>query len=247
MKLTEFLHPLAKCSNKDRVLAVMYYKRKYEGLESLSSGEIKTALISARAPGASKVNVSDVLGKAVPYVDGSNSDGRSTRWALTDTGHKYVIDELGLTGAEVEIHHDAAALQTLVGRSADADVKDYLNEAVTCLKVSALRATVVFVWSASIRTIQLNLLSLGTSPLNIAITKHDQKARTVNKLDDFAYIKDSVCLLAAMDLGLFDKNQKDTLKEALDLRNRCGHPGKYRPGVKKVSSFLEDVITIVFP
>jgi len=33
--------------------------------------------------------------------------------------------------------------------------------------------------------------------------------------------------------------------EALDLRNRCGHPTNYRPGVKRVSSFIEDVVGIV--
>jgi hypothetical protein len=36
------------------------------------------------------------------------------------------------------------------------------------------------------------------------------------------------------------------LEEALNLRNRCGHPTKYRPGEKKVSSFIEDVAGIVF-
>jgi len=82
--------------------------------------------------------------------------------------------------------------------------------------------------------------------LNAAILKHDPKARKVTKLDHFAYIKDSVALLAAQDLGIFDKSEKDTLEEALDLRNRCGHPAKYQPGVKKVSSFIEDLISTVF-
>jgi hypothetical protein len=53
-------------------------------------------------------------------------------------------------------------------------------------------------------------------------------------------------LLAAKELGILDKPQKDTLEEALNLRNRCGHPGKYRPGIKKASSFIEDTISIVF-
>jgi len=53
-------------------------------------------------------------------------------------------------------------------------------------------------------------------------------------------------LQAAQDLGVLDKNEKDTLKERLSLRNRSGHPGKYLPGIKKVSSFIEDVISILF-
>jgi len=68
----------------------------------------------------------------------------------------------------------------------------------------------------------------------------------VKTVDDFVHVKDSTTLLAAKDLGILDKNQKDTLTEALNLRNRCGHPGKYRPGVKKVSAFVEDVTSIVF-
>ncbi len=59
-------------------------------------------------------------------------------------------------------------------------------------------------------------------------------------------LTNALLLLAANDLGLFDKNEKDTLTEALNLRNRCGHPSKYRPGVKKVSAFVEDITSIVF-
>ena len=65
-------------------------------------------------------------------------------------------------------------------------------------------------------------------------------------VSDFAYIKESIQLLAARELGILDKSEKDTLEEALDLRNRCGHPSKYRPGVKKVSAFMEDMVSIVF-
>jgi hypothetical protein len=68
----------------------------------------------------------------------------------------------------------------------------------------------------------------------------------VSTLDHFAYVKDKVFLEAAQEIGLVDKGQKATLLEGLDLRNRCGHPGKYRPGVKKASSFVEDVVGIVF-
>jgi len=38
--------------------------------------------------------------------------------------------------------------------------------------------------------------------------------------------KVQLTLLAARDLGLFDKNEKSTLEENLNLRNRSGHPGQ---------------------
>jgi hypothetical protein len=48
-------------------------------------------------------------------------------------------------------------------------------------------------------------------------------------------------------MEIYDKSQKRRLNEALDLRNDCGHPGKYRPGEKKVASVVEDVLATVWP
>ena len=65
-------------------------------------------------------------------------------------------------------------------------------------------------------------------------------------IDDFGWVKDRTFLDACPDLGVLDKGQKTTLVGALDLRNNCGHPTRYRPGVKKVSAYIEDVVSVVF-
>jgi hypothetical protein len=44
-----------------------------------------------------------------------------------------------------------------------------------------------------------------------------------------------------------DKAERNTLEDGLNLRNKCGHPNKYDPGIKKASSFIEDVTGIIFP
>jgi hypothetical protein len=86
----------------------------------------------------------------------------------------------------------------------------------------------------------------GPGNVFAAIQKHDPKARSFSGIDDFAYIKENVQLLAAQTLGMFDKNQRSVLQDALDLRNKCAHPGKYSPGEKKVSAFVEDIVKVVF-
>ena len=53
-------------------------------------------------------------------------------------------------------------------------------------------------------------------------------------------------LEALPDLGILDKAEKDTLVDGLNLRNRCGHPTKVKPGINKARSFIEDVVGIVF-
>ncbi len=246
MTLVEFLAPLRKTSHRDRVLAALYFKYKYENINKLTVEQIKQALKQARAPRWTKVNVPDVLVKSGHFVDSPGSEAGRRLWSLTRSGIGYIQELLGLPSVQLEIEHDIGSLSTIVGSILDDQVREYVAEAVKCLQVDALRAAVVFLWTGTIRAIHVQLLSAGSGPLNAALQKHDLKSHTVNKVDDFAYIKDKISLLAAQEVGILDKTQKDTLQEALDLRNRCGHPGKYRPGVKKVSSFIEDLVSIVF-
>jgi hypothetical protein len=141
---------------------------------------------------------------------------------------------------------DVHALEQVVAKIVDEGTRDYLEEAVRCLRADARRACIVFAWTGAIRVIHDQLLKAGNAALSAAIQKHDARARPVSTMDHFAYIKDKTTLLAAQELGIFDKSEKDTLEENLGLRNRCGHPGKYQPREKKVASFIEDLVTIVF-
>ena len=179
-------------------------------------------------------------------MENAGKKGKRFLWSLTPTGQEHVRSLLGLPAKDVEIEHDVSSLETLVASISDKSIADYIQEAIKCLSVDALRAAVVFVWAGVVRKIQEDVLACGPSNVTAAIQKHDPKARPVKRLDDFSYIKESVLLLAAQELGIFDKNERGILEEALDLRNKCGHPGKYRPGPKKVSSFIEDVVGIVF-
>lgn len=246
MTLVEFLAPLKNSKHQERVLAVLYYCERYEQQASLTIDDVRKRLRAARAPGAAKVNIADVLNKSGALADTDGLSGTRRLWKLTESGREYVRTRLGLPANEAEIEHDVATLAGVISKVTNEDVRGYLDEALKCLQVDALRACVVFVWTAAARAIQMEAMTKGSLLVTDAVRKHDPKARTIVKIDDFAYVKESVLLLAASDLGLLDKNQKDALTEALNLRNRCGHPSKYRPGVKKVSAFVEDITSIVF-
>lgn len=246
MTLVEFLAPLKKGKHEDRVLAVLYFCERYEQQPSVTTDAIKKKLKSARAPGAAKVNVPDVLSKSGAFADTNGLSGKSRLWKLTESGRERVRTILGLPANEPEVEHDVGTLTTALAKVSDRDVREYLEEALKCLQVGALRPCVVSVWVGAARTIQNEMMKKGTVAVTAAVQKHDPKARQIKTVDDFAYVKEAVQLLAAMDLGVLDKSQKDTLAYALNLRNECGHPSKYKPGVKKVSAFMEDVISIVF-
>jgi hypothetical protein len=227
-------------------LAVLYYHQNYRDKASLTTDEIRDELVRARVPKASKINVADVLNKSGALVDSPGVSGGRRLWQLTTSGETHVRGRLNLPAPGPEIEHDVATLQALATKVSDGVVRDYILEAIKCLSVGAIRAAIVFLWTGAIRTLQEECLTKHATTLNAAISKHDPKARSVNKLEDFAYIRDATALLAFQELGVLDKGEKTTLGEGLDLRNRCGHPTKYIPGVKKASSFIEDVVGIVF-
>jgi hypothetical protein len=247
MTLVEFLGPLKSGSSKDRCLAILYFKHRYEQAESLTADQIKNALLQCRIPHAKLANVADVLSKSGAMVDSPGAKGLARLWRLTGAGDIHVRQMLGLKDAEAEIEHDVGYLRTLACKIPDPLVREYIEEAVDCLSVGALRAGVVFIWAGAVRTLQERVLGKGVAQLNAAIRVHDARAREVKKLDDFQYVKESTLLLAAEGVGVLDKAERNTLEESLDLRNKCGHPNKYDPGIKRASSFIEDVTGIVFP
>ena len=126
-------------------------------------------------------------------------------------------------------------------------IRNYVEEALTCLRVGALRAAVVFLWVGAIAQVRVAMFAVGGTNCTVALRRHDSKTRDITGVEDLARVRESALVLAAEDLKLFDKNEKDILvNHCLDLRNKCGHPGKYRPGPKKVSGFVEDLVSIIF-
>lgn len=246
MTLTEFLHPLKGGSARDLCLAAMYYHQRYEGVSEVTVDGLRALLKRARVPKAATMNVAHVLSTAAPYVHSPGKQGNKFLWEITMSGQDYVRRLLNLPVSDPEVENDVSTLDTLIDTVADADGTDYLREAVKCLRVGALRATVVFTWSAAIKSIRDSIFGCGAAAADAAVNKHDPKAKNITKVDDLVLVKESILLLAAQELGLFDKNERGALEECLNLRNKCGHPGKYKPGPKKVSSFIEDVIGIVF-
>jgi hypothetical protein len=246
MTLGEFLAPVRKSGQRDKILVTLYYAAHYQDTAQLPVAEVSRLLRGARLPGAAKISVSSVLAQSQHFVHaGQHPDGRN-RWGLTDSGAKRVEELLGIKTSVSVAKHDAGTLKALLPRIADVQSRLFCQEAVICLEAGALRAAVVFTWTGAVGILRAKAWAAGVPAVNRAALKFDPKARTIAKLEDFAYVKDSQLLLILQQLGQLDKGERATLEEALNLRNRCSHPTKYIPGEKKVSSFLEDLLGIVF-
>lgn len=246
MTIVEFLHPIKSKGIKNVCLSAMYFHQRYQSGEALTVEGLRALLKRAKVPRASKLNLASTLSQSAPYVDTVGKEGNRFLWSLTDSGQSYVRELLALPANDVEIENDVSSLETLITKVAEKDVCDYLNEAVKCLQVNALRACVVFLWSGAVKKIRDDVFACGVSNINQALAKFDAKAKPVRKVDDLVLIKESTLLLVSQELGLLDKNQRSVLEDCLNLRNKCGHPGKYKIGPKKASSFIEDLVGILF-
>jgi hypothetical protein len=246
MTLVEFLHPLKDGGIRIICLAAMYFSQRYQDIESMTVEALRANLKRARVPRADKLNLANTLAISAPYVDTIGKEGNRFLWALTDAGKEEVRKALNLPAKDIEIENDVSSIEGLIAKISEEEVKDYLSESIKCLQVNALRASVVFLWSGAVKRIRDDVFACGASNVTTAVQKHDLKAKTVSKIDDLVLVKESVLLLASQDLGLFDKNQRSVLEACLDLRNKCGHPGKYKVGPKRVGAFIEDVIGVVF-
>ncbi len=247
MTLVEFLVPVKGGRHRDKCLAVLYYNLRYENVESMTAEEIRKALGHSRVLEGKALNVADVLAKSGALVDSPGSRGQALLWRITDAGTKYVRDLMKLPETDAEVEHDVSELNKLLANIKDPIVKAFVQESVNCLRIGALKAAIVLLWAGAVRTIQEKTLLKGAPQVNAELEKHDQKARTIKKIEDFQYVREETLLLVAEGVGVLDKTTRGILHTNLQTRNGCGHPNKYNPGPAKAKSFIEDVAGIVFP
>lgn len=166
-------------------------------------------------------------------------------WRITKTGEAHVKESLDLPDASPQAQEDVGLLSRLARSVEDETVREYVEEAIRCLQIGARRAAVVFLWSGVVHDIRERVWAKGKGSIEEQLQRRNPKAKFRRKAD-FAYVKDILLIELTGDLGIFEKSERKRLGEALDLRNDCGHPVKYRPGEKKVSSFIEDLLQVAF-
>lgn len=245
--LVELLAKLPNSTRQNTVLAAMLFDKIARGNAKTTAGAIKQLLIEAKVTNARKANVPDVLAKAGAYTHSlSKNTAGQMEWELTMTGETHIANLLGVNVPSVALVNATATLEAEAAAIADENARKFVEEAILCLRADARRAAVVFMWVVAVYMLQERVWAHGGIAINAAATKHNPKAKAVSKRDDLSELNEGLLLQVAQDLGDIDKNEKQMLDQCLTLRNSCGHPNKYWPGVSKVQSHIEDIVSILF-
>lgn len=143
---------------------------------------------------------------------------------------------------------DFKDLEHLVFELEDKNEIDYLMEGLDCFRCGALRAGVIFIWSASIKNIRQKIIdSTKLSEINKELQIILPKAKKIKDINSFEFIKDETTLHLSQKVGVYDKFEKNELiNSCLGLRNKCGHPSNYKPEIQKVKAFVEDILNLVY-
>lgn len=142
---------------------------------------------------------------------------------------------------------DTTELEHLLTKVKDKQERDYLLEGIKCFKANALRAGVIFLWSSAVYKIQKKCISINLGYVNTELKKIYPKAKDIKVIEDFEYIKDEFLLDLACNIKVLDKTIKEELKNTcLDLRNKCSHPGNYKPKAQKIKAYVEDIIGMLY-
>lgn len=135
-------------------------------------------------------------------------------------------------------------LATLPSKVPDLAERDYLDEAVKCLRVGAYRAAIVMAWNMAydhfFRWVFVNHLVAFNTQLPKSFPRAE--IACVAKLDDFSELKESQVMQIARSAGIISASLHKVMKEKLDRRNVAAHPSAVSISQLTAEEFVKDLV-----
>jgi hypothetical protein len=239
--IREFMSEFTRASHATKVLAIGYYLEVLEGKEPFDVGDIREGYLSAKLSPSSNISaeISTNLKRSLMLSP------QRGKYALTQPGSETIRGLLQMDAPQEIRERISEKLRSNVLTIADADEREYIEEALKCLDVEAYRGAILMGWAACVDNLYRKIEQAGLGAFHQACAQFMKNPRVVRTRNDLEYYKDSDVLQAAERMGLYDRNVRAALKRQLDLRNRSGHPGEVKPQVHVANAFFEEIIQYV--
>jgi hypothetical protein len=142
----------------------------------------------------------------------------------------------------------SALLSGVPAKVPDLLERAFLEEALSCYRVRAFRATIVMVWNLSfdhlLRWIMSDAARLAA--FNAAIvTRYPKTGVVIGKRDDFDELKEAETIEVCRTAKLLSKNVVEILREKLKRRNAAAHPSSVSIGQHQVDDVISDLVNNV--
>lgn len=146
-------------------------------------------------------------------------------------------------------------LRKLIPNTNDAELSEYVAEAVECAEAGHYKASIVMGWCAAIDIIQKKILALGFNAFNTASTrvknqttgkfKRWNKEFNISTLSELQTVFDTDLMVVLEGISLLDGNQAQRLESCFQYRNHSAHPGEAPIEPAHVISFFTDITKII--
>ena len=224
-------------SRLDKLLLILFWNNE----SPKAIAEIKEVASNNGLRECAKWNVTDTLRK---------SKGVATlikgKWILTTPGRAYLVKQKYVEAKNSVLKVDVTDLHTHLSSVKDAHIKNFLEEALSCLESNQKRAAVVFSWVGAVAILYDDVINKHLTAFNAEATRRDAKWKPAKNADDLGKIKEHEFLNILEAISVIGKNVKQELQNCLQLRNGCGHPNTLKIGDRKVAAHIEILILNVF-
>jgi len=158
-------------------------------------------------------------------------------------------------GAELEIQktlqtgparrETSHLLRGLLSKVDDQHKRSFLQEAIDCYEIGAIRASIVLTWILAIHHLYDYIHANQMSAFNAALSKNTDKRikiTTVKKIDDFSEIPEVKFIELARSAGIISNDVRKILDVKLGIRNSSAHPSGVNISEVKATDFIIDLV-----
>jgi hypothetical protein len=115
-------------------------------------------------------------------------------------------------------------LRDLPTKLPDLQEREYLEEALRCLRATAYRAAIVMSWNVAYDHLCDQIVKKHLAAFNAQLVSQFPKQKVVTVREDFYDINEARVIEVSRAAGIVDKNVFGVLDASLRIRNRAAHP-----------------------
>lgn len=233
INLKEFIHQPA-LKRSEQVLLTLY---------CLGTGphQVKSIRDAAVAAGLRKIvqwNVSALLSSQSGDVFSTPAG-----WELSNAGATRAANLCGAGGPTRKV---AVQLRSHLSALSHVQVREFVEEAVSCFEAKLYRSAVVLSWVGAVAVLQNVVHEKHLSDFNDEARRRNPKWKDAKTTDDMSRMKEHDFLQVLESISVIGNNVKQELEAALKLRNGCGHPNSLRVAEHRVAAHIESLMLNVF-
>ena len=179
----------------------------------------------------------------------SRSKGMAIRthegWEITEAG-KLHLKKLGIAKISSSATQVAIDLQAELANIRNEQTRSFLDEAIKCYEHELYRSAIVMSWIGAVHILHDYVSLNHMKQFNEEAKKKNPEWKHAKTANDLNGIGEAEFLDRITAISILDRNVKKELKNCLDRRNSCSHPGSLQVSTNTVAHHIEILLLNVF-